>query len=510
VLTGDPEERLLFRPAGNSSNLHAGRQAAIRCRQPVAVLFFLSRSGRSYDHRNLIHAIRKPTLVPKVLLINNYHYRRGGAEVVYLEQARMLRQRGWQVVEFAMQHPDNDPSAFSADFAEEIEYGRQRSLLTTARHAVSIVYSREAAQRVTSLIHRERPELVHAHNIYHHLSPSVLSAASKCGLPVFLTAHDLKLLCPSIYMRSKGKLCEDCRTEGRVSVIRKRCQKDSLALSTLVYLESSLHDLTGIYRRSVTRMISPSRFLIDKFAEWRWDGPEFSHVPNFVDHETVRSSSPRGNHFVYFGRLSTEKGVDTLLEAAIRAKVELRLIGSGPVESALRKRVEASGAQVRFLGHLTGPSLWENVGGARAAVLPSECYENAPLSILEAYACAVPVIGARIGGIPELVLEGETGSLFESGNVDSLTDELGRYAAMSPAHIDGMGQRAREWVTQRFTPERHIESLIDAYRGAGVRVPTAEPPPLKLIEGHVRKPPPGRPDDRQPEAAIDSAVRLRG
>ncbi len=404
--------------------------------------------------------------MPKALLINNYHYRRGGAEVVYLEQARMLRNRGWQVVDFAMQHPDNDPSEFSADFPEAVGYERARGILTTGIQAIKVVYSRESAAKLTELIRREKPDLVHAHNIYHHLSPSVLAAASRCELPVLLTAHDLKLLCPSIYMRSQGRVCEDCRAEGRLSVVRKRCQKNSLALSTLVYLESSLHALTGIYRKSVTRMISPSRFLISKFEEWNWNGPPFSHVPNFVDTQTVQPCCGRGDHFVYFGRLSSEKGVDTLVEAAIRAQVELRLIGTGPIEPLLRRRVEHSGARVTFLGHLTGPALWQAVSGARAAIVPSECYENAPMSVLEAYACEVPVIAASIGGIPELVREGETGSLFEPGDVEALAGLLASQARVPVRQVDEMGRHARAWVTRNFSPERHVDLLMEAYRSA--------------------------------------------
>ena len=408
--------------------------------------------------------------MPKILLVNNYHYRRGGAEVVYLEQGRLLRKLGWSVVDLAMQHPRNEPSDFAASFPEEIEYGRQPGLLTKLRHAAKIIYSFESANRITDLIRQERPDVVHAHNIYHHLSPSVLRAAKRCGVPVLLTTHDLKLLCPAISMMSQGRVCEDCRLVGRFSVVRKRCQKGSLALSSLVYVESGLHALSGIYRNSIDRMIAPSRFFIEKFKEWGWTGAPFSYVPNFVDASLIQPSYRPGPYFLYFGRLSKEKGLETLVSAATQAGVELWVVGTGPLETSLRAAVERSGAKIRFCGFQSGEALWDLVRGSRATVLASEWYENAPLSVLESYACGKPVLAARIGGIPEMIRPGETGELFESGNGDELAQLLRRYAAMPDAEIEAQGQEARSWIERDFTNERHITSLIDAYRQAGARI----------------------------------------
>lgn len=408
--------------------------------------------------------------MPKILLVNNYHYRRGGADVVYLEQGRLLRKMGWSVVELAMNHPKNDPSDFSRYFTEEIEFGHDYGALTKLRHAAKIIYSAEAAKKVKELIRAERPDLVHAHNVYHHLSPSVLHAAKQCGVPVFLTTHDLKLLCPAFSMLSGGQVCEECRTRGRFSVVRKRCLKDSLALSSLVFVESGLHALSGIYRDSIDRMISPSRFFIDKFSEWGWGGAPFSYVPNFVDVEALRPSYPPGGYFLYFGRLSKEKGLHTLVSAAAQAGVELWLVGTGPLEAELRASVETSGANVRFCGFQSGEALWDIVRGSRATVLASECYENAPLSVLEAYACGKPVLGARIGGIPELIRPGQTGDLFASGDSEGLAALMRRYAEMSAASIETQGREARSWVEQDFTIERHIANVTGVYRLAGAAV----------------------------------------
>ncbi|MCO5101767.1 MAG: glycosyltransferase family 4 protein [Burkholderiaceae bacterium] len=408
--------------------------------------------------------------MPKILLVNNYHYRRGGADVVYLEQGRLLRERGWEVVEFSMQHPQNEPSRYADSFCEEIEYGRPYSALTKLRHATKIVYSFEAAAKMRALIERERPDVVHAHNVYHHLSPSVLHAAGRCGVPVLLTTHDLKLLCPAISMLCAGQVCEECRTRGRFSVVRKRCQKGSLALSMLVFAESTLHDISGIYRKSIDRLISPSRFFIEKFAEWGWPGAPFSHIPNFVDVESLHPEFRPGKYFVYFGRLSAEKGLKTLVAAAANAGVEVRLVGTGPIEEDLRRQADQFSANVRFCGFLKGEALWQTVRESRAVVLASEWYENAPLTILEAYACGKPALGSRIGGIPELIQPGKTGQMFESGNSLELADVLRSYAEMPDGDVEAQGRYARAWVETDFTIERHANRLIDAYRLAGVMV----------------------------------------
>ena len=306
--------------------------------------------------------------MPRILLVNNYHYRRGGADVVYLEQGRALREMGWKVAEFAMHHPNNERSEFDAYFSEEIEYGRNYSALKKLRHAAKIIYSFEAARKIKDLIHRERPDVVHAHNIYHHLSPSVLHAAKQCGVPVLLTTHDLKLLCPAIYMLSNDKICEECRVRGRFSVVRKQCLKGSLALSSLAYMESSIHSMLGLYRNSVDRFISPSRFLIDKFNQWGWTDNAFSHIANFVDVESIAPSFEPGKHFLYVGRLSKEKGLVTLLDAAAKSRVDVWLVGVGPMEQSLRRQAAASGASVRFCGFQKGAALWDLVRSSRAVV----------------------------------------------------------------------------------------------------------------------------------------------
>ncbi len=353
--------------------------------------------------------------MPQLLSINNYYYRRGGSEAVFFEHNRLFEQAGWNVMPFAMHHPMNLPSPWSEYFVSDTSGAGSASVAGKALRAINAIYSSEAARRVGALVRAHRPDIAHAHNIYHHLSPSILVALRRQGIPVVLTLHDLKLACPAYKMFSHGKVCESCRGGALRNVIKNRCIQDSKAMSSLVWLESTLHQLLGMYRSTVTQFVVPSRFFLAKFAEWGLDTSRFSYVPNSVDVEAHVPRGEPGDAFVYAGRLVPEKGVDTLVRAAAQARVRLRIVGTGPEEAGLRKLAAELGGDVEFAGYLTGDPLQAAIASARAIVVPSIWYENAPLSVLEANALARPVIGADIGGIPELIRPGETGFVFQSG-----------------------------------------------------------------------------------------------
>ncbi len=358
--------------------------------------------------------------MPQLLSINNYYYRRGGSEVVFFEHNRLFENAGWEVVPFSMQNALNEPSPWSAHFVNETDGAGRQSPVDKVARAASAIYSLEAARRIRGLLALIRPQVAHAHNIYHHLSPSVLVELHRRDVPVVLTLHDLKLVCPAYKMHTQGAICEECRGGALRNVVRNRCIKNSTAMSALVWLESTVHKALDIYMRNVTRFVVPSRFFLDKFAEWGVDTSRFAHIPNSIDVDAFEASEEPGDAFVYLGRLVPEKGVATLVKAAAKARVRLRIIGTGPEEAALRRLAQDLGGDVEFTGYLSGAELRAAISSARAVVIPSEWYENAPISVMEASALARPIIGANIGGIPELIRQEETGFIFESGNVDSL------------------------------------------------------------------------------------------
>jgi glycosyltransferase involved in cell wall biosynthesis len=406
--------------------------------------------------------------VPTLLSVNNYYYYRGGAETVFLEHGRLLEHRGWSVVPFAMHHPRNLPSAWSEHFVDEIEFGSAYSPLDKARRAARVIYSAQARERLDRLLDIARPDLCHAHNIYHHISPSILGLLARRGVPVVLTLHDLKIACPAYQMLATDGICERCKGGKLYNVVAQRCIKQSLLLSSVVMAESVLHRFLGSYRDCVARFVVPSRFYIDKLGEWGWPSERFRHVPNFVEAERYEPCVRPGERFLYFGRLSREKGLQTLLSATARARVPLTIVGTGPDLESLRQTADRLSADVQFRGFLSGTPLHDAIREARAVVLPSEWYENAPMSVLEAYALGKPVIGARIGGIPELVQEDRTGLLFASGDEDALADALERLQSMPDAELASMGQAGRDWVVSEFSSRLYLDRILAIYRDLGV------------------------------------------
>ena len=408
--------------------------------------------------------VKKPTL----LTVNNYHYPRGGAEVVFLEQNRLFENNGYEVVPFCMTHPDNLASPYSDYFVDEIEFGSNYSLLQSALRVPKVIYSREAQQKLNRLIDKTAPDAAALHNIYHHISPSILSTLRNREIPVVMTLHDLKLACPSYKMLASDGICERCKGGKLRNVIRHRCVKDSLALSAVVYLESSLHRLLGTYEKCVDRFIVPSQFFKTKLSEWGIAADQMVHIPNFVDAQAFEPGEHAGDYFLYFGRLAPEKGVSTLIEAAANARVKLKLVGTGPEETALKASAEGLAADVEFCGYQTGDALHTIVRNARAVVLPSEWYENGPMSVLESYALGTPVLGANIGGIPEMIRDGETGGIFPSENAQELAQVLSDYAALDDSAVRDHGRNARQWVSEAFSARTHFDKVSQVLKSVGL------------------------------------------
>ena len=403
-----------------------------------------------------------------LLSVNSYFYRRDGSEVVFIEHNRLLAEHGWRIVPFAMHHADNSPSEWSEYFVSEMEFGQRYGLAQKLARAPKVVYSLEARRNIARLIRAVNPDLAHCHSVYHHLSPSILGVLRQHGVPTVMTLHDLKLACPAYHMFNRGALCEQCAHGRTYNVLRHRCIKGSVTLSGLVWLESVVHRALDSYGKNVDLFISPCRFYIDKLVEWGWPRDKFVHIPNFVDTRSVKANTTAGRGFLYFGRLSPEKGLLALIEAAARAGVRLRIAGTGPQHDALRHRADELGGDVEFTGHLRGDRLTDAISAARATVLPAEWYENAPMSVLESFALGKPVIGARIGGIPELIEDAVTGWTFASGSIDELAATL-RHVEELPDHaITEMGERARRLAEQQFSERSYLERLGETYRRVGV------------------------------------------
>ena len=399
-----------------------------------------------------------------LLSINNYNYVRGGAEFVFLNHNQIFSDSGWDIVSFCMRHAKNETSQWEKYFVDEIELSEDYGLYGKAVKSVKAIYSREARTKLKHLISDTRPDVAHAHNIYHHISPSILSVLREHGIPSFLTLHDLKLACPAYRMISQNSICERCKGGAFHQAARNRCMHGSAALSAWVMTEAYVHKFLGSYEH-VDQFVVPSRFYIDKFVEWGWSRDRFTYIPNFVDAETIDPCYQPGKDFLYFGRLSAEKGLGTLIQAAGKAGVGLQILGTGPEEDALKSLARQHNVTVDFAGFVSGDALFDRLRGSRAIILPSEWYENAPISLLEAYAAGKPVLGANIGGIPELITN-DRGRVFESFSIDSLADTLIEFDGLDDGDIAAMGQAAREYVIAEHSRQSYLQRCQALYQGA--------------------------------------------
>lgn len=403
---------------------------------------------------------------PRLLSLNSYHYRRGGSDVVYLEHDALFRELGWETAVMSMHHPRNLESPWSQYFVEELEFGNAHGLADKLVKAGKAIYSFEAQDKLRKLLSVFPADVAHLHCIYHHLSPSVLPVLHEAGVPAVLTAHDLKIACPAYKMLNSGGVCERCRTGSVLNVIRHCCVRDSLGASIIVAMESGLSRLMNTWQKYLGRVVAPSHFYRNKLIEWGWPGHQVTYVPNYVDVNAFQPSFKPGDYLLFAGRLAPEKGVATLVRAAVRAGVRLRVAGTGPLEQTLKALPDAE--RIEWLGFCSGDALWEQVRGARALVLPSEWYENAPMSVLEAFASGKPVVGADIGGIPEMITP-ETGWVFPSGDVEALAAVLADVFARSDDDIAGMGRQARAHCSAHFNRARYIEGIETVYRELGVK-----------------------------------------
>ena len=408
------------------------------------------------------------TIQPKLLSLNNYHYRRGGSDAVYLDHDRMFSNHKWDTATFAMHHPKNTPTPWSEFFVDELEFGHAYSITQKIKMAGKVIYSWEAREKLKKLLDIFQPDIAHAHCIYHHLSPSILSLLHDNNIPTVMTAHDLKIACPAYKMLNNNGICEKCKNGNILHLVKNRCIHNSLAISSLIAVESAFHKSSGLYKKNLDKIVTPSHFYKEKLLEWGWQEEQLVYIPNYIDCETITPKYDAGNYFLYFGRLAPEKGVETLIRAAVQSKVTIKIAGTGPIEKHL-KSLAAGHDNIQFMGFKSGDDLWALIRNARAIVLPSEWYENAPISLLEAFAAGKPVIGANIGGIPEMLDHGKTGLIFESGNMDDLTDNIVKLTYYTNEQVSTLGKNARNHVSKTFTAKRYYNDVIDLYSSLGVR-----------------------------------------
>ena len=396
----------------------------------------------------------------RVLNAGHHYHVQGGSDRMMLRLGELLEDEGHTVVPFASQHPDNRPSAWGDYFPSGVDT-QDPSLSDAAR----FVYSPEARRQMARLLTDGGPfDLAHLHIYYGQLTASILKPLVAADVPVIQTLHEFKLTCPVHSHRSQGEICEACQGHAFWRALPRRCNEGSLARTALSVLEASVSRVLGDTRHA-DHFIAVSDFLRGKMIEHDVVAPgNITTVHNFVDPDRVEPSHKEGEHVLYFGRITPEKGLRTLIDAAAPlTDLPVRIAGAGEQRQALEAEVARRGLDhVEFVGFQNGEDLWDLVRRSICTVLPSEVYDTCPLAVLESFACARPVIGANIGGIPELVDDPEDGRLFPSGEAEALREALVWMQAHRDRAVE-MGRRGRKKVEERFSPERHYEQVRNVY-----------------------------------------------
>ncbi len=384
----------------------------------------------------------------RVLLVHNAYQHRGGEDAVVESELALLRSRG-HVVETFFRSNDDVAGMSTLSLA--------RQTLWSGRT------SREVAERVR----RFQPDVVHAHNTFPLISPSLYWAAARAGVPVVQTLHNFRLMCPNGLFLRQGRVCEDCMGHLPWRGVARACYRDSRAASGVLAGMLTLHRGLGTYRHKVARYIALNEFCRGKFIEGGLPAERVVVKPNFVDWGETRpycNPLPVGEGdrkgLLFVGRLSVEKGVATLGAAmALSPGAQLRVAGEGP-QAGLLDGVPG----VTRLGSLPSAAVRAEMAQALALVVPSVWYENFPRTIVEAFASGLPVIASRIGALADIVRDGQTGLLFEPGNARDLAGKMA-WAQANPQRMAAMGAAARAQYEAEFSPEVNYRRLMEIYEG---------------------------------------------
>ena len=386
----------------------------------------------------------------RILLSNKFYYRRGGDCIYMLSLEQLLRARRHEVAVFAMDYPENLETPWRKYFPQNMS----RLMALTRPFG-----SREVKDKFSRLLDDFRPDVVHLNNIHTQLSPVMAELAHKRGIRVVWTLHDYKLLCPRYdCLRGCKEICELCFGGDKRPCMANRCMKGSALASWIGYKEAVTWSRERL-EACTDLFICPSRFMAEKMAQGGFSKDKLKVLCNFIDIEKCKKTDyNKEDYYCYVGRLSHEKGVGTLVEAAARLPYRLKVIGGGELSEELKVKSEELEGNVEFMGYRQWNDIKETVGRARFTVIPSEWYENNPLSVIEAECLGTPVLGARIGGIPELIDEGVSGMTFTSGDAGDLAEKI---KAMFSTEFDYKGIAERSMA--RYNADAYYDEIMECY-----------------------------------------------
>lgn len=403
----------------------------------------------------------------RILQISHNHHIVGGSDAVYFATSDLLRQAGHEVIPFCIANPRNLASEWGGYFPAGVDTGR-----APLRGSIRFFFNAEARGNLTRLLDNVGPvDVAHLHIYHGKQTPAILPVLKARGIRIVQSLHEYKLACPVYTLQRNGKPCELCVQGSSLNSIRHRCKDNSALRSFVMAAEQMTSRMLGDVRL-VDQFICVSEFQRRIMERTGIPGSKLTTLYNFVDTSAFRADSGHDGYLLYFGRIEELKGVPTLIEAVRRTGQRLLIAGDGAWRSEMLRRIEGLN-NVEYLGFQSGPLLQQLIARSRAVIVPSEWNENCPMSVLEAKALGRPIIGARIGGIPELIRDRVDGFLFEPGNC---TDLVATLNAMERADHAQLSQNARMDAEARFSRDRHLAALTSLYM----------PRPVLAAQGELR------------------------
>jgi glycosyltransferase involved in cell wall biosynthesis len=387
-------------------------------------------------------------VVESVLVAHNRYQHAGGEDAVFAAEKAMLSQHTHPIFEY-VEHNDHIKS------------------MSPLNAAINTIWSSSSYYRLRQFLRETSPDIAHFHNTFLLMSPSVYYACRSARVPVVQTLHNYRLLCPTAILSRRNKICEDClnKTPPWPSILH-RCYRDSAAQTLIVALMLTFHRWMETWSRQVDVYIALTKFAKRKFIQGGLPADKIIVKPNFI-HPDPGIGSGKGNYALFVGRISYEKGLQTLIQAWQDLEgIPLKIVGDGPLLDELRTSVELENLNhIELLGRLSHEQVLALMGDARFLVFPSEWYEGFPMTIAEAFACGVPVIASRLGGMEEIVSGVYTGLLFEPGDPTDLAAKVD-WAWSHPHRMAEMRENARREYEDKYIAEKNYELLVQIYQRA--------------------------------------------
>jgi glycosyltransferase involved in cell wall biosynthesis len=387
----------------------------------------------------------------KILMCHN-NYRTSapsGEDAVVQDERELLEKYGIEVILYEKYNDDLDDS----------------TLFKRINVALDTSWSRKTYHELRKIIRKTRPDIAHFHNTFPQISPSAYLACQENGVPVVQTLHNFRFVCPGAMLLRDGQPCERCLGTSLLPALKYRCYRNSTTATAALVLMLVVNRLRGSYQNLVNRYIALTEFAAGRLVAGGLPKERVVVKPNYIGYIPGQCSDKQ-SYAVFVGRLKSEKGLHTLLQAWRKLPdVPLKIIGDGELRGELESQVTTEGLRVEFLGQLPRKAVLEQVSQAAIQIVPSQWYEGFPLVILEAYSCGTPVVASRIGSLNELVEENRSGVKFEAGNANDLADKV-RGLWDSGTRLQAMGVYARDLVCARYNGEKNYQQLMQIYEQA--------------------------------------------